>query len=793
MHSNMGSLTFLLSVTASLWVSCLAAGEVPWARLNMGAQDLPTAGISRGATVDENAGRVLMSFSESFQHFLTQRFRNTSDGSAQESPPYTAYESQCLDDFTALFDTPGHNSLGLSLGDQAVDALGKPGSDILGGNMYMYGSYDECLDIGEDLVQYCAVPLYIVHTFAPSVLLFKTPILMGICVPRSCNVSDLKYFVAEANKYLYEVEPNYIYTIGADYARVGCTRSKHVHYNAGSIAMITVCVIFLALSAIGSSVDMGVKWINTLLNRPEFSKNGGQHSINPNPEKDSEKSPLLGRVRYSDTGSKGDRRNDIFSLFEKPLEFITAFSLFKNVPMILSTKQPPTAITSLNGIRVISMFWVILAHTHYWALLTGAIKNTNYVLSTVVKRFSFQVIMNGFFSVDSFFFLSGALVAYLTLREMEKKRGRFPFITYYLHRYLRLTMVYAFLLFFWWALTQHLLDGNTWKDVTDKNCGKYWWTNLLYINNLYPWKLEKECMGWSWYLANDMQFFVIAPLILIPLYYFFPVGLAVSLGMLGVSFIATGSIAGVHKYSANTFLQTPNATAEAQQSNDIYIKPYCRISPYLVGLVLGYILYKKIRFSFHWLANWMLYVGVWVLAAGCCVSTLYGLYDSWHGHQLGLAENVTYFMFSRFVWAVGLALMVFACHNGYGWVINSFLSMKFWIPLSRLTYTAYLIHPIILTVIFSSLRDPFTYTDYTLAVYAVAMVVLSFGAAGVVAAFVEFPLSNLEMAVFKALGLKLRESTRRVSIAPKETAIEPRTDTPLPPSPPPETVNTGKT
>ena len=791
MHSNMDSLTFLLSVTASLWVSCLAAGEVPWARLNMGAQDLPEAGISRGATVDENAGRVLVSFSESFQRFLTQRFRNTSDGSAQEPPPYTAYanESQCLDDFTTLFDTPGHNSLGLSLGDQAVDALGKPGSDILGGNMYMYGSYDECFDIGEDLVQYCAVPLYIVYTSAPAVRLTPTPFLMGICVPRSCNVSDLKYFVTEANQYLYLVEK--IYSIRP--AHVECTRSKHVPYSAGAIAMITVCVIFLALSAIGSSVDMGVKWINTLLNRPEFSKYGGQHSINPNPENDSEKSPLLGRVRYSDTGSKRERSNDIFSLFEKPLEFITAFSLFKNVPMILSTKQPPTAITSLNGIRVISMFWVILAHTLYWAFLSGTIKNTNYVFSTVIKRFSFQVIMNGFFSVDSFFFLSGALVAYLTLREMEKRRGRFPFLTYYLHRYLRLTMVYAFLLFFWWALTQHLVDGNTWKDVTDKNCEKYWWTNLLYINNLYPWKMEKECMGWSWYLANDMQFFVVAPLILIPLYYFFPVGLAVSLGMLGVSFIATGSIAGVHKYSANTFLQTPNATAGAQQSSDIYIKPYCRISPYLVGLVLGYVLYKKIRFNFHWLVNWMMYVGVWVLAAGCCVSTLYGLYDSWHGHQLSLAENVTYFMFSRFVWAVGLALMVFACHNGYGWVINSFLSMKFWIPLSRLTYTAYLIHPIILTVIFSSLRDPFTYTEYTLAVYAVAMVVLSFGAAGVVAAFVEFPLSNLEMAVFKALGLKLRESTRRVSIAPKETAIESRTDTPLPPSPPPEKVNTGKT
>ena len=164
---------------------------------------------------------------------------------------------------------------------------------------------------------------------------------------------------------------------------------------------------------------------------------------------------------------------------------------------------------------------------------------------------------------------------------------------------------------------------------------------------------------------------------------------------------------------------------------------------------------------------------IWAVAAGCCFSTVYGLYDSFHGHKLSLAENVSYFMFSRFVWAVGLALMVYACHNGYGWVVNDFLSMKFWIPLSRLTYTAYLIHPIVLSVTIGTTRGSIGYTDTMIAVYAVAMVVLSFGAAGVVAAFVEFPLSNLEMAVFKVAGLKPRESVRRIDSSSKDHLTPP--------------------
>ena len=38
------------------------------------------------------------------------------------------------------------------------------------------------------------------------------------------------------------------------------------------------------------------------------------------------------------------------------------------------------------------------------------------------------------------------------------------------------------------------------------------------------------------------------------------------------------------------------------------------------------------------------------------------------------------------------------------------------------------------------------------------MVILSFGTAGVIALFVEFPLHNLEMVIFKAVGLKVRRN-----------------------------------
>ena len=662
--------------------------------------------------------------------------------------------STCLDDFLTLFQTLGKD--GVPLGFRAVDALGKPGSGILDGNIYMYGSLDECLDIGRR-VKYWLAPMELREIVPTRQYKLLITFEMGMCVPQSCGKTDLQYFANRTNEALYNKTGTNKYALYPLKGALQTTESQRLPLSNGAIAMITVCAMFLSLVAVASVTDGMLIWLVSITEQPKT----GLFAVNADAETQrmstGEQTPLLGQASLKP-------KKDICQSLA--FEFLSAFSLFKTVPMILSTKQPPTAITSLNGIRVLSMFWVILGHTFVWVAMTGLLKNPTEFIATVPKRFSFQAVFGGTFSVDSFFFLSGTLVAYLTLREMERKRC-FPFLTYFLHRYLRLTMVYAFLLFFWWTLTVYFGKGHGWNAFVGpdsaqmKNCERYWWTNLLYVNNFYPWRLNDECMGWSWYLANDMQFYVLAPLIIIPLYYFFPVGLVVAGLFLVGSTIANGVIASTNGYTAS-FIPPANVTNDGE-SDDIYVKPYCRVPPYLVGLILGFLIYKRVRFPLHWILNYMIYTVIWLLSAGLCFAVVYGLYNTLHGHILTQAQNISYFMFSRFSWGLGLALLVFACHNGYGCVVNDFLSMKFWIPLSRLTYNAYLIHPIVLSVLYGTTRDTFVYTDYKVASMIVSNVVLSYGMAGVVAAFVEFPLSNLEIALFKLVGLKQRESARMVA------------------------------
>ena len=618
-----------------------------------------------------------------------------------------------------------------------IDATGKPGAGVLGGNTILAAAFDECFNYS--YTGYClANPVFIRNRNLSSY-----PWKVGLCVPKYCTNTDLAVLINSTGE------------LWVNESMILCVDSKSPSYSTGAIVMIALSSFFVALVLIGSFIDIfSTEFSKLICNK---SKSSNSELMNPDSVETapSAETPLL-------PSSKKNKRCRVSSL-----DFIKAFSLFQTVPLLLATKQAPSVITSLNGLRVISMFWVILGHVYAFLPIASSIDNFPSLLS-VVSRFSFQAVGNAFFSVDSFFFLSGVLVAYLTLREMKKKGGYFPFLHYYIHRYLRLTPTYMFVLFFAMFLTRHLADGPFMAlyDPFKEACSKYWWTNLLYINNFYPWKMGDECFGWAWYLANDMQFYIIAPLMLISAYHCLPASLIITGAFLVSGFTIDAALTGVFDFQANQlsgiayhYTSRPNATQA--YSDAIYSKPWDRISPYIVGLALGYVLYRKLQFNYSKVINLFFYGALWVIATITAFWLVYGLYFIWHGHIPHTAENIIYITFSRYLWANCLALVVFSCHNGYGWFINSFLSMKLWTPLARMTFNAYLVHPVVIFVIFGQLQTSVHHTNITLATYIISSVVFAYAAAAVVCVTVEFPLGTVEMLIFKLFGSKGRESQRQ--------------------------------
>ncbi|GBO13644.1 Nose resistant to fluoxetine protein 6 [Araneus ventricosus] len=199
---------------------------------------------------------------------------------------------------------------------------------------------------------------------------------------------------------------------------------------------------------------------------------------------------------------------------EKCKPFFNCFCVFTNGEKILNVASSEGQLPSLHGIRFLSMSWVILCHSYAFL---GMIARNMAETIQFVDHWFLQIILNGFYSVDSFFLLSGFLVAYLFFQQCAKSNGKIPWVYFYVHRYIRLTPVYAIVILFYTFINPYLADGPSWPDTDyDKNCHENWWWNLLYINNFQA--IAGQCLGWSWYLANDMQFYVISPLFLITLW-----------------------------------------------------------------------------------------------------------------------------------------------------------------------------------------------------------------------------------------------------------------------------------
>ena len=141
-------------------------------------------------------------------------------------------------------------------------------------------------------------------------------------------------------------------------------------------------------------------------------------------------------------------------------------------------------------------------------------------ITSIVRRTGGLVTMtlSGLYSVDTFFYLGGFLVCITMLPQILKHDFTILFyLKLILHRFIRIwpAMFVAIMLF--WKIFPILAFGplNNGLELASRPCGTISLLyNLLFINNFQR-SDENQCFAWGWYLANDFQFYIITPFLLV--------------------------------------------------------------------------------------------------------------------------------------------------------------------------------------------------------------------------------------------------------------------------------------
>eukprot|EP00756_Hemistasia_phaeocysticola_P028617 Hpha_TRINITY_DN16185_c2_g4::TRINITY_DN16185_c2_g4_i2::g.5527::m.5527 len=414
----------------------------------------------------------------------------------------------------------------------------------------------------------------------------------------------------------------------------------------------------------------------------------------------------------------------------------------------------------LNGIRVISIMWVVLGHCLVWPRYPGfdnQIELDKYYLQSP----RFVLVPSGLLAVDTFFFLSGFLACYGLTDERKGWRKRVPgnnivkngfaMIMVYVDRYVRLTPLYGLLILFAVYLLQYMGSGPFWGMVQQGgeigyNCDKYWYANVLYMNNM-PHYSDHLCYAHSWYLANDFQFLV--------------VGVPIVVIFTRVPALAWFITIGLTLMSWGIVIWKVHTSQDAAMGGASYIRPYTRCAPYMYGLMACFLLRQRRdclrELVSRPLVRTVAYVVGFGLMAGCVVLQWdawkqcggYGFCDrgvKW-AHPWGGAMTRAFSWFYHFAWGLGLLILTIVWTAGAkegagGWVVD-FLSYPGFEPLYRLTYGVYLIHPMVLVLLKLTVSHLIHYTDYWLLSTWTSGALGAYIASTITYLFVEHPCGQL--------------------------------------------------
>ncbi|XP_053710695.1 O-acyltransferase like protein-like isoform X1 [Synchiropus splendidus] len=572
------------------------------------------------------------------------------------------------------------------------DSFGKMGSGVVGGNVNQPGSLHECLSVQTASFsgQYCQV--FISQGRAVH--------FVGICVPDSCSKTQVHMMVLQGKLKFHNtplIPPLPPLLVNNSLRRVLWTTClpRTVTPDASGIACLVLCCVIVALPLAATLVTAVKIWRRSRQVPPTEEPSALSMVQNGDLNSFSYSDMNAHRLKENDQGNKSQQR----FLSRCLQQFLQAFSLQTTTKGVLSTSTSVKGTyLSLNGIRALSMLWIISGHNVQ--LTTVSIDNINNLQASLETNPLHIFTMKGglYLAVDTFLLLGGLLSAKSLLSSIQRNGDTMSprlVADYFFKRLRRVQPLHMFAMLLFIAVTSFFNGGPYWEKAKTSGleCHQYWWTNVLLINNLFGQDLH--CLPWTWYLSLDFQCFATTPLLILA-HRKNKVVFAILVVALLLMTILTNSFVTAFSRNWDSF------------SYLLYNKPYSRYGSFLVGVLFGMflkekkekILKKKWQVALGWIAS----LSIMALVVGVNYALPYGPGQSSVPHAI-------YGGLHRTVWATAVTWVILACEEGYGGYIMSLLSLKFWVPFSNLSYACYLIHPFIIFIYIGLQETPIHYLD----------------------------------------------------------------------------------
>ncbi|XP_053674198.1 nose resistant to fluoxetine protein 6-like [Anopheles nili] len=553
---------------------------------------------------------------------------------------------------------------------------------------------------------------------------------IGVCIPRSCTNDELHNLTAryfDENLVLaqdiYEFKPNVLH--------VKNTTLGHTFWAKPSVFIIGIVLAFTLLMVYLAHIKE---------QRAMEEKNNN--------------------VTTTVTGSNTPPASSIIPPNGHPDEstfterIIDSFNLRKNLNTIFRTESGPQSLPVISGMKSICCFLILCFHMQWYTFYT--VHNPSVMLH-YAEQAHFQLVSNAPLLVDVFFAISGFLLSYNFIRNRSKvhevkanslwENGKL-YGKMLLHRYLRLSPMYLFVTALGELTHSYIVETSKFwvHERSDLGCQRYWWRNLLYIQNLYP--VDDLCLSWTWSLACEMQYYMLFTVLL----FVYSKSSRFGKKVFGVFAITTLLFNIAHTLN---YRFIPSYDVLYNTGHALYTAPWSRVSPYVVGVYFGWLMASR-RDKFTITQNQFRWY--WLLACFCVIFSMHSTIK--RNFPFPIASTVMVAVRWLISWAACWVILATSC--GYSNIVTRVLSSKFFVHTNKLTYGIYLLNPLIIIATFG-VSDSSVHADPIPAiVMTLGVTLLSYLAAIVFSAFFEIPYCRISSEILK-LNRKLPTATTQPS------------------------------
>ncbi|XP_017786446.1 PREDICTED: nose resistant to fluoxetine protein 6-like [Nicrophorus vespilloides] len=535
---------------------------------------------------------------------------------------------------------------------QMFDSSSKLQSGILLGNLMDYGSFKECIYIkayteaGEINGKHCVIRIQPTENIVKKILGFRNitgswyenyrnlvlgaSLLWSVCIPDSCDHNDVLHHF---NKTVLLMTEGLDIKVSLD--ELDCYSLKdETPFSKREWIVLTFFLIILLINTACTTADIYLR----------------KH------EKEIPKA-------------------------------IGIFSAYSNSLYVFTDREDTENLSCLHGIRFISIFYVLVGHKFLMSIFFP-LANTLDVIQWL-STYPSTIITGSTLSVDSFFVMSGLLVSYNFFQHVSQGK-KFNLFLFYIYRYIRLTPPLIVVVLTLATFGDRFGSGPLWKKVSmgvNKPCQYFWWSTISYIQCYI--NTKHLCLTQSWYLNCDIQYYLCSPLILIPLWKNKSLGIISFLSLLLATLALNFYMVYTHEFKSWALLD--NDMANSDYFTNYYLQPPARASPYLIGIIFGYFLFKTKDVNYK--LGYIILTFGWILSLGniTFLLAINKVFQS-EDYVYNKMHQSFYLTFFRPLWALSICWIIFVCREGYGGPINTILSSKVHQVLGKISYSIFLTH-----------------------------------------------------------------------------------------------------